>query len=70
MKKFPTTLYITRENEGEGEDEYLQPREELNEAAELGKERRVAVYELTEVVTLTTKVEARAGKQQSRKTRR
>lgn len=56
MKKFPKTLYITRENEGEGDDEYLQPREKLNEAAELDKKKHVAVYELKEVVVLTTAV--------------
>lgn len=62
MKKFPATLYITRENEGDGNDEYLQPREVLNDAAEIGTERRVAVYELKEVVVLTTQITAqRAG---------
>lgn len=55
-KKFPATLYITRENEGD--DEYLQPHEVLNEAAELGTERRVAMYELKEVVVLTTRITA------------
>lgn len=56
-KKFPATLYITRENERTG-DEYLQPREEINDAAEIGTERRVAVYELKEVVVLTTQITA------------
>lgn len=59
MKKFPKVLYVTRENEGEGEDEYLQPREVLDDAAELGAERRVAVYELKEVVVLTTEITAK-----------
>lgn len=64
MKKFPKTLYITRENEDRSDDEYLQPREALDDAAEIGVERRVAVYELKEVVILTTEVRTKSKTKQ------
>ena len=54
--KFPRTLNVTVENEGEGEDEYLDPNGTLEEKASTSKERLVAVYELKEIITLKAKV--------------
>lgn len=54
--KFPQTLNVTVENEGEGDDEYLDLNGSLDDKAETGKERLVAVYELKEFVTVKTNI--------------
>lgn len=54
--KFPQTLNVTVENEGDGDDEYLDLNGSLDDKAETGKERLVAVYELKEFVTVKTNI--------------
>lgn len=54
--KFPQTLNVTVENEGEGDDEYLDLNGTMEEKAEVGKERLVAVYELRELVAVEVEV--------------
>lgn len=54
--RFPQALNVTVENEGEGDDEYLDLNGTLDEKAETGKERLVAVYELKEFVTVKTNI--------------
>ncbi len=58
MKPYPNTLYVYRENEGE-ENEFLQESETLNGTAALDENRVVAVYELKEIVEVTTQVKVR-----------
>lgn len=48
MKKFPKTLYVTREQEGT-EDEYLNIREDGVEDTQFEETTPVAKYELVEV---------------------
>lgn len=53
-EKFPQTLNVTIENEGD--DEYLDLNGTLEDKAETGKERLVAVYELKEFRVITVNV--------------
>lgn len=55
-ERFPLILNVTVENEGEGDDEYLDLNGTLEEKAETGKEQVVAVYELKELVTVKTNI--------------
>lgn len=55
-ESFPQTLNVTVENEGEGEDEYLDLNGTLESKAVAGVERLVAVYELKELVTVKANV--------------
>lgn len=55
-EKFPQALNVTVENEGEGDDEYLDLNGTIEEKAETGKEILVAVYELKELVAVKTNV--------------
>jgi len=55
-KKFPRILNVTVENEGEGEDEYLDLNGTSESKAIAGEERLVAVYELKELVTVRANV--------------
>lgn len=55
-EQFPQTLNVTVENEGEGNDEYLDLNGSLESKAETGKDRLVAVYELKELVVVKTNV--------------
>lgn len=50
LKAFPKQILVTRENEGQGEDEYLQVHQDgVAEEAEHGQ--KVAVYVLRETLT-------------------
>lgn len=55
-ESFPPTVYVTLENEGQGDDEYLDLNGTLQEKADTDKERVVAVYELKELVTVKTNI--------------
>lgn len=55
-EKFPQTLNVTVENEGEGDDEYLELNGTIEEKAETGKDRMVAIYELKDIVTVKTQI--------------
>ena len=48
MKKFPKTIYVTREQEGTV-DEYLNVREDGVEDTQFEETTRVAQYQLVEV---------------------
>lgn len=54
--KFPKTLNVTVENEGEGDDEYLDLNGTMEEKAVANEERLVAVYELKELVSVKANV--------------
>ena len=53
--KFPQTLYVAWEDTTDGP--YLQADEDFAGYAVVNDERRVAVYKLVEVKTLTSKAE-------------
>lgn len=55
-ERFPKTLNVTVENEGEGDDEYLDLNGTIEEKAIANEERLVAVYELKELVTVRANV--------------
>jgi hypothetical protein len=55
-ERFPKTLNVTVENEGEGEDEYLDLNGSLEEKAATDRERLVAVYELKEILTVKANI--------------
>jgi hypothetical protein len=57
-KKFPKTVYVKIENEGDEKDEFLNLAESVEEHAEIGEAVRVAVYERKEIVTVTTAITA------------
>lgn len=57
VEPYPETLYVVRENTDKDDDEYLNPCETIEETAEIGEEKRVAVYQLKEVVTVRTHIE-------------
>jgi hypothetical protein len=54
-KEFPETLYVAKEEEAT-EEEYLACDASMEPYATVGQERRVAVYSLVRVVTLTAKL--------------
>jgi hypothetical protein len=54
--RFPQVLNVTVENEGLGEDEFLDLNGTLNDKAVAGEERMVAVYEIQEFVTVKAAV--------------
>ncbi len=54
-KKFPATIYLKRENEGQGEDEYLGVFEDMESPVE-DEKTYVAVYTLKQVLALKKKV--------------
>ncbi len=56
MKDFPKQLFGFWENEGDGEHEFLSTQESIEDTAEVGARRRVAVYELKEVSLVETQI--------------
>ncbi len=53
-KPLPAEVFIYRENEGEGEEEFLSVNDTLGETVEHGTVRRVGRYVLSETVDVST----------------
>lgn len=63
MKKFPKTVYVTRENPGT-EDEYLAINGDEGDVPEVDSNTPVAIYELAETaeIVVTREVKPRPRK--------
>lgn len=55
MKRYPKQVAVFWQNEGE-EDEFLEVWKDIDDLAVVGESRKVALYELKEVVTVTAEV--------------
>ena len=56
--KLPETLFV-RVEKPENDEPYLVADRDINDTAELGESRKVGVYRLQKIVTVTTEVKAR-----------
>ena len=56
MKKFPKTIYVTRENQN-ANDEFLSVETDKGNVGEFGVSVTVAIYELKEVKPAVNKTE-------------
>ena len=54
-KKFPKTMYVRRENDGD--NDFFVAEYDLEFHAEIGEKVPVAIYDLVSVETVTAKVE-------------
>jgi hypothetical protein len=53
---FPNDLYVVREQFNDGSSDLLLAADNVQEHAEVGVVRRVAVYKLVEVVDVSTEI--------------
>lgn len=54
MGEYPDLIYIQKQKDGE--DEYFIAHEFPNDAAEIGEEIQIAVYELKEIKIVKTEI--------------
>jgi hypothetical protein len=64
--KFPTIVHVVLENEGQGEDEYLNvTKDGAVGSAEVGNPKKCAVYKLVETGVITATPQFTASKRKS-----
>lgn len=54
--KFPSEIFVSIENEGQGEDEYKLINETAEDAAEVNNPKEVGHYILQDVVTVEAEI--------------
>jgi hypothetical protein len=54
--KFPSTLYVVREEEANGESHWYNPAEKKEEHAEVGETKMVAEYQRVRVFKLSANI--------------
>lgn len=55
MEEYPEEIYITRE--ADREDSFLAAHENLTSAADLERDREIAIYKLVRIANIKTSVE-------------
>ena len=53
MKKFPVNLYVWQDSDDR--DEWFVPEVKLESAADMGERKKVGIYKLVKIVTVTGK---------------
>ena len=61
-RQYPTEIFVTIENEGQGDDEFYQVNKDVNDTADLeNTPKRVGRYLLAEILSVRTEVVVRGN---------